>query len=153
MNYLLALVICIVAAVIESICAGRDPLTQLRAVRQPRWSAPVWVWVLIGIAWYLICFIALARLMAQWPASMVAVLLLAALMLANAAANIFQFRMRRLDLAFFFLFPYWVLLAVFMLAACPLDRVACWLFGGYAVYQLYAAGWGYALWRMNRATS
>ena len=34
---------------------------------------------------------------------------------------------------------------------CPLDRLVCALFGGYAVYQLYAAVWGWRLWRMNSA--
>ena len=151
MQYVTALLICVAAAAFEGMCAGRDPMGKLRALRQPSWSSPNWLWVLIGIAWYVICFTALVRLLPHWPDHKAPVLLLAALMLANGAANLFQFRLGRLDLAFLFLFPYWLLLAAFLWAACPLDRLTCGLFAVYAGYQLYAAAWGYSLWRMNPA--
>ena len=150
MTYAIALAICVLAAALEGLCAGRDPMAQLRATRQPRWSPPAWLWVLIGIGWYAICFIALVRLLPLWPASIAPVLLLAALMAANGLANFLQFRLRRLDLAFFYLFPYWLLLAAFMATACPVDPLVCLLFGLYALYQIYAAVWAYQLWRMNR---
>ena len=73
-------------------------------------------------------------------------------MLANAAANIPTFRMRRLDLALAFFIPYWPVLAAFLWTVCPLDSLTCGLFAVYAVYQVYAAAWGYQLWRMNRST-
>ena len=151
MIYALALLICAAAAAVEGLCAGRDPMAQLRALKQPGWSPPNWAWVLIGLAWYAICFIGLARLLPLWPEHKLPVILLTALMLANGAANLFQFRMRRLDLAFLFLFPYWLLLGAFLALACPLDEVTCGLFALYAVYQLYAAAWGYRLWRLNGA--
>ena len=152
MTYAAAILSCLAAAAFEGLCAGRDPMAKLRALRQPSWSPPSWLWVLIGIAWYAIGFIALVRLLPHWPAHKAPVLLLAALMLANGAANLFQFRLERLDLAFLFLFPYWVLLAAFLRAACPLDGLTCGMFGVYAAYQLYAAAWGYSLWRLNRGT-
>ena len=149
MNYLTAMGLCIVAAAIEGLCSGRGPMSQLSVTKQPSWSPPNWVWVLIGFAWYGICFVALARLLALWPASRMPVALLVVLMLANGGANIFQFRMKRLDLAFLYLFPYWLVLAAFIWAAWPLDQLTCGLFAAYAAYQVYAAFWGYALWRMN----
>ena len=153
MNYLLALAVCIAAAGVEGLCAGRDPLKQLSATKQPSWSAPNWVWVLIGIAWYAICFTTLVRLLPLRPDSTPALVLLVAMMLANASANLLQFRMKRLDLAFFFLFPYWLLLAAFLWFACPLDRLTCALFAAYALYQVYAGFWGFSLWRMNRGAA
>lgn len=148
-NYLAALLICIIAAMVEAACAGRDPMTQLQAMRQPSWAPPSLVWVLVGIAWYVICFVALSRLLTLWPASRPALVLLVVLMLANGAANILLFRMKRLDLAFFFLFPYWTVLGAFLWISWPLDRFTGGLFAIYAVYQVYAACWGYVLWRMN----
>ncbi len=149
MNYVIAFAICAAAAAMEGICAGADPMAQLKATKQPGWSPPNWVWIAIGIAWYGICFVGLARLLPGWPAERLPVVLLVALMLANAVANIFQFRMSRLDLAFFFLLPYWLLLAAFLWAVCPADGPTCSLFGIYAVYQLYAGIWAYQLWRLN----
>ena len=149
MNYVSALLICVVAAVVEGFCAGRDPMAQLSEIRQPRWSPPKLVWVLIGIAWYGICFVALSRLIVLWPGSRLPVMLLIVLMLANGGANIFQFRMKRLDLAFFFLLPYWLVLGAFIGTAWPFDRLAGALFMTYTIYQLYAAAWAHALWRLN----
>ena len=149
MTYAAAVLICLAAAAFEGLCAGRDPMAKLRALRQPSWSPPTATWVLIGIAWYAIGFIALVRLLPHWPVHKAPVLLLAALMLANGAANLFQFRLGRLDLAFWYLFPYWLLLAGFLWTACPLDGLTCALFGVYSAYQLYAAAWGLSLWRMN----
>lgn len=149
-NYLIALSICAVAAGIEGLCAGRDPMAQLKALKQPPWSPPTWMWVLIGLAWYAICFFALVRLLPHWPESRLPIVLLIALMLANAAVNIPTFRMRRLDLAFYFFGPYWALLGTFLWSVRPHDPPAFWAFAAYSVYQLYAAAWGYRLWRMNR---
>lgn len=150
MDWIWAGLICVAAAGLEGLCAGRDPIGKLKALRQPSWSPPTWLWVLIGIAWYGMCFTGLVRLLPSWPDQKAPVLLLAGLMAMNAAANIPTFRMRRLDLAFYFLAPYWVLLAAFLWTVCPLDLITCGLFAAYAVYQLYAAAWGYQLWRLNR---
>ncbi len=151
MNWLWAALICIAAAAFEGLCAGRDPMGQLKALKQPWWSPPTWVWVLIGIAWYGICIVGLVRVLPIWPEQKLPVALLVALMLLNAGANIPIFRMRRLDLALAFFVPYWPVLGAFLWIICPLDSLTFWLFAIYAVYQIYAAAWGYALWRMNRA--
>ena len=150
MHWLIAAGICVLAAAFEGLCAGPDPLGQLRRLRQPAWSPPIPAWVLIGIAWYGICFAGLVRLLPGFAARPLAVWLLVALMLANGAVNLFQFRMRRLDLALAFFAPYWLLLAAFLVTAWPLDRIIFGLFSIYAVYQLYAAAWGFMLWRLNR---
>jgi translocator protein len=149
-EYYIALALCLVAAAFEGLCAGHDPMAQLKAIRQPRWSPPQWLWVLVGLAWYGVCFTALVRLLPLWPEARAAIVLLGAMMLLNGAVNLLQFRMKRLDLAFFALVPYWLLLAAFLIAACPLDRLTCALFAGYAVYLLYAGTWQFRLWRMNR---
>jgi len=150
--WILAGLICIVAAGLEGLCAGRDPMAQLKALKQPSWSPPNWVWILIGIAWYVICFTGLVRLLPYWPEQKPPLLLLVVLMLLNAAANIPAFRMRRLDLALAFFTLYWPLLAAFLWVVCPLDSLTCGLFAIYTVYQVYAAAWAYQLWRMNPRT-
>ena len=43
MNHLIALAVCIAAAVAEGLCAGLKPMEQLKATRQPRWSPPAWL--------------------------------------------------------------------------------------------------------------
>jgi tryptophan-rich sensory protein len=148
--WLWAALIIIAAAGFEGLCAGRDSMRQLSALKQPSWSPPIWAWVAIGIAWYGICFVGLVRLLPLWPEHKAPVLLLGALLFANGAANIPLFRLRRLDLSLAFFVPYWGLLAAFFRFVCPLDGFTCALFAIYAVYQVYAAVWGYKLLLMNR---
>ena len=149
MNWIWALLIVIAAAGFEALCAGRDPMGRLKALNQPSWSPPTWAWVLIGIAWYGICLVGLVRLLPFWPERRAPVILLGALLLANGAANIPLFRLRRLDLALGFFLPYWLLLGSFMWTAWSVDRPTWALFAAYSVYQLYAAVWGYRLLRLN----
>jgi hypothetical protein len=73
MDYLAAFVICVLAATFEGLCAGRDPLAKLGTLRQPWSSPPNWLWVMIGIGWYAICFTALARLLSARPGNRVPV--------------------------------------------------------------------------------
>src|SRR4029453_15877117 len=148
-RYLIALVICGTMALLEGVCAGSDPLTQLRALRQPRWSPPTFAWILIGLLWYAICFTALVRLLPTYTQHAWPVWLLIVVMGANAGANVPQFRMHRLDLAFLYVLPYWMLLAAFMWLVRNVDRVTLTMFGLYSGYQLYAAAWGWSLWQLN----
>ena len=149
--YLLAFLICVGMTLLEGACAGRDPMGQLRTLRQPRWSPPSFVWILIGLFWYAICFTALIRLLPKYEQDATSVWLLVGLMAANAGANIPQFRMGRLDIAFAYLLPYWGLLAAFIWSVRNVDSLTLALFGIYSVYQLYAAVWGWNLWQMNKA--
>jgi tryptophan-rich sensory protein len=149
MNWILALAITIAAAGFEAICAGRDPMNQLKDLRQPSWSPPVWLWMLIGIVWYSICIIGLVRLLPYWPAQKLPVVLLIALLVVNGAANIPLFRLRRLDVALTFFLPYWALLGTFMWVAGQLDQLTFVLFAAYGVYQLYAVVWSYRLLKLN----
>ena len=68
----------------------------------------------------------------------------------NALVNIPQFRWNRLDVAFFYLFPYWTLLAIFLVNVRGHDTITFWLFAAYAVYQAYAGLWQWQLWRLTR---
>jgi tryptophan-rich sensory protein len=108
--------------------------------------------VLIGVGWYAICFVGLIRLIPVWPGQKFPTILLVALLLANGAANIPLFRLRRRDLALAFFLPYWGLLTAFIWMVWPLDGLTGMLFAAYALYQIHAALWGYQLWRMNRRT-
>lgn len=124
-------------------------MDKLRVLRQPPWSPPAWVWVLVGLAWYSISFVGLVRLLSRTGAAS-AVTLLVSLLIANALVNVPQFRWNRLDIAFFYLGPYWTLLAIFLATVRIHDAVTFRLFAGYAVYQLYAGAWQWQLWRLNR---
>ncbi|MET0754404.1 MAG: tryptophan-rich sensory protein, partial [Pyrinomonadaceae bacterium] len=60
---LVSLLICIVAAVLEGLFAGKDVKAFLADLRSPRFSPPFWVWAIIGVLYYAICFIILFRIL------------------------------------------------------------------------------------------
>ena len=83
--------ICVAAALIEGLCAGREVRAFFKEVRLPRYSAPLWVWSLIGAAYYLIFGFVLYRLLSHVPASVLtqsALALIGAMMLGNALSNL-----------------------------------------------------------------
>ena len=149
MDWLWAGLICIAFGALEALCAGRHPAATLRSIRQPGWSPPFWAWAVIGIAWYVICFVSLARLLPRYGETPWPLILLLKLMAANALWGIIQFRMKRFDLALWFCLPYAVLLAAFLWAVWPVDRAPFYLFVGYALYLPYAGAWGWQIWRLN----
>ena len=148
-NWLWAGLICVLLGAFEAGASGKDPAGALRSIRQPDWSPPFWLWAIIGVAWYLICFISLARLLPIFDTRPAPLLLLLALMVANGASGILQLRMKRFDLALWVMPPYATLVLALLWIVWPLDRVVFFLFAGYAAYLVYAGVWGWNLWRLN----
>ena len=149
--YIIGAASIVASAFLEGVLAGASPLKRLGALQQPWWAPPMWVWVVIGIVWYAICFVAVSRLIGS--SSLLSLVLLGVLMLGNVVANVPLFRMGRLDLAFYYLVPYWIVLAAFIASIWKIDAVSAALFCAYAAYQLYAAAWSYRLWAMNGRTA
>jgi tryptophan-rich sensory protein len=55
---LISLGICAVAAALEGVCAGKNVKSFYAELRFPRYSAPLWVWAIIGGLYYVIfCFV------------------------------------------------------------------------------------------------
>ena len=49
----LAVTICVLAAALEGACAGRNVKAFFSTLKFPRYSAPLWVWSIIGGVYYL----------------------------------------------------------------------------------------------------
>lgn len=93
----LAVAICVAAALIEGLCAGRQVRPFFKQVRLPRYSAPLWLWSLIGAAYYFVFGFVLYRLLSHVPASgltRATLALIGAMMLGNALSNLVIFRAR-----------------------------------------------------------
>jgi tryptophan-rich sensory protein len=148
-----ALIICIVAAALEGALAGSGARQRLTALRMPPCSPSFVVWILIGVAYYAICFAVLRHLLAANSRTLSVLLTLAILilvMLANALWSVLFFRQRDLRASFIAFIPYMVLVAalvVFLSRSYPFGAA---LFMCYCVYLLYATWWGYRLWVLNR---
>ena len=144
---LLALVICIVAAALEGVFAGSDVRQRLAALRMPRYSPPFRLWLLIGLAYYTICFIVLRQVLPQ--SFTVPLVLLILILLANALWSILFFRWRDLRASFIAFIPYAALVAALVVSLVRSYPFGAVLFSCYCAYLLYATWWGYRLWLLN----
>ena len=60
---LLSLGVCGAAAALEGLCAGNNVKSFFASLRLPPYSAPLWVWSIIGLFYYLIFGFVLYRLL------------------------------------------------------------------------------------------
>jgi len=148
-----ALVGCGVGAISEGIMSGTGVKARFAELRFPNGAPRLWVWSIIGAAYYVLVFFLLKSLLNQAPTpywTSIALTLVAVLLTANASWNWIFFRKKDCWLSFVFFVPY--LLLALILAAL-LYRIRNPLFGWYALYPaylVYATWWGHRVWRLNR---
>lgn len=149
---LISISVCVFAAALEGVCAGKNVKTFFATLRFPAYSAPLWVWSIIGALYYLIFGFVIYRLLrfeGDYALWYLAVSLILFMMVVNALTNYIIFRARNLRLSFIIgaLFPIMdVALFIFL---TQLDEVAAWALVPYLLYRIYAVWWGYVLWKLN----
>ena len=149
---LTAIIGCVTAAILEGICAGGNVKTFNRTLHFPRYSAPLWVWSIIGGLYYLICCFVIYRLLRLSFDSAVktsALALIAFMMLVNALTNYVIFRAQNLWVSFLIGSVFPVLDITLFVLVLFLDAVAALSLVPYLIYRVYAVWWGYALWKIN----
>jgi tryptophan-rich sensory protein len=126
---LVSLGVCVMAAALEGVCAGRNVKSFFAELRFPPFSAPLWVWSIIGGLYYVIfCFVLyrLLRLESDSTLRNAALALILFMMIVNALSNYIFFRARDLRLGFIVgaLFP--VMDVALFICLMRLERVAAW---------------------------
>lgn len=150
---LTSLGICAVAAALEGLCAGKNVKAFYDELRFPRYSAPLWVWTIIGGVYYLIFWFVLYRLLLISERSLLwiaAFTLILFMMIANAVTNSVIFRARNIALSFIItcIFPF--MDAALFVCLIQLDQRAAWSLMPYLVYRVYSVWWAYGLWKLNQ---
>jgi translocator protein len=143
---------CAVSVGLEASFAGPGIKQRLAELRVPRFTPPLWGWIVVGVFYYVICGLVLYRLFslpAIEPARVPALAILGAIMFINALWNYFFFRTRNLRHAFLIGLPYAGLAMILVGILLRLDRFSAWLFLPYVVYLIYASRFGYLTWRLN----
>lgn len=148
---LVSCLVCALVAALEGACAGRNVKAFFSTLKFPRYSAPLWVWSIIGGVYYLIFGFVIYRLL-RLDGSMLrraALALVLIMMVVNALTNYIIFRARNLRLSFIVgsLFP--VMDLTLLLCLIELDTLAAWSLVPYLIYRVYAVWWGYTLWKLN----
>jgi tryptophan-rich sensory protein len=150
---ILALLVCASAAVLEGALAGRGIRARFAELQLPRFSPSLAAWVLIGGAYYIMCFAILYRLLASGLPSRshtAAFMLLLMLMVANAAWGVLFFRSKNLRASFLAFVPYGFLALVLTLVLASIDSTSALLLAPYLAYLGYALWWAHRVWVLNR---
>lgn len=150
---LFSLGICVLAAALEGVCAGRNVKQFFATLKFPRYSAPLWIWSIIGGLYYVIFWFVLYRLFRLttnsplWYATLALMLFM---MTVNGLSNYVIFRAKNLWLSYMIgnVFP--IMDVVLLVCLVQLDTVAARSVVPYLIYRAYAVWWGYALWKANR---
>lgn len=151
--FLVAIAVCAMAAALEGVCAGNNVKPYFAQLKWPRYSAPLWVWYIIGAVYYAIFFFVIFRLLTLEKESLLnsaTLALIIFMMAANALWNYIFFRARKLFLAFMTGSMAPVFDVALFICLVRLDSVAAWSLVPYLLYRVYAVYWGYALWKLNR---
>lgn len=148
--------VCIVAAALEGVCAGSKVKPFFAKLRFPTYSAPLWLWSIIGGLYYVIFGFVLYRLLRLDSDSVlrsVALALIFFMMVVNGLTNLIIFRAQDLRLSFIVgaLFP--VMDAALFICLMQLDKAAARSLIPYLLYRVYAVWWGYGLWKLNGRTT
>jgi tryptophan-rich sensory protein len=143
--------ICIVAAALEWLCAGKLIGKRLAELRWPRYSPSLGVWILIGGAYYIICFVVWIRLLElpRSPWRTAALTLAGSVQGINAIWNLFFFRVRHFFQAFICGMFYTEVATALLLVLAQIDGIAALWFLPYSVYLAYANLWGWRIWKLN----
>jgi len=145
--------ICLTAALIEGLCAGRHVRPFFAEVRFPPYSPPLWLWSIIGVLYYLVFGFVLYRVLTHVPPSVLVrsvLALIGAMMLGNALSNLVIFRARNLRRSRAIGNLYALLDVVLVFTIARFDAISSWALVPYLAYRCYAVWWGHALAELNQ---
>ena len=151
MNWVYAIGIAVACAGLEALLSGRAPFKFLQTLRQPSWALPVWGWMVVGGLFYVVMTVGLARTLDASPVSSLPAVLIVLVLLTDGFWNFLLFRLRRFDWAFWYLFPYALLVVWACLAAFSVDALSGALIALYVAFLPYDFAWARALQLMNKA--
>ena len=153
---LTSLGVCIVAAALEGVCAGSNVKPFFAKLRFPPYSAPLWLWSIIGGLYYVSFGFVLYRLLQLGSSSALtsaALALILFMMVVNALTNYIIFRAQDLRLSFIIGALFSFMDAALFICLVQLDKATAWSLMPYLLYRVYAVWWGYSLWKLNDRTS
>ena len=153
---LVSLGICIVSVILESLFAGKNVKEFFVKLRTPKYAPPFWVWIVIGVLYYVICFFISYRILRHdgddfWKTA--ALVFLLTMMGVNAFWNYVFLRAQNLFLSVMAFIPYPMLAVGLFVCLLQFEPTAAWVFLPYVVYLNYAAFICYRYWKLNEHLS
>jgi translocator protein len=148
-SWVIAIGIAVLCAGLEALLSGPKPFDVLASYHQPSWAPPTWGWMIVGGLFYVVMVVALGRMIDAGSAGLVASVLIVVVLITDGFWNYLLFRIKRLDWAFLYLFPYTALVAAALLATFAVEPAAAIGIAIYLVFLPYDFVWTRALVGLN----
>jgi tryptophan-rich sensory protein len=152
LSVLLSVGICIISAIAEGLCAGKNVKPFLAKLRSPSYAPPLWIWVIIGIFYYVICFFIIYRIFRHEgdnALKTISLMLVLVLMSINAFFNYIFFRAQNLFYSFLTFIPYIPIAIALFICLLQFEEVAAWAFLPYLLYLTCVTFLCYKFWKLN----
>jgi tryptophan-rich sensory protein len=123
-----------------------------QTLRFPRYSAPLWVWSIIGVLYYGVFGFVAFRLLNSVPPSFlerITLALIVTMMIGNALANLVIFRARNLRVSYLIGCVFAALDVILVVCVLRLDGLAASALVPYLAYRVYGVWWGRELAKLN----
>jgi tryptophan-rich sensory protein len=149
---IIAFLCCLGAAVLEGVLSGGSAKSRFAGLQMPAFSPSFPIWIVIGLAYYALCFLLLRYLFAmpeRSPSGQAAIGLIIVVLVCNGIWNYLFFRRRSLRASFVALFPYSLLVFILTGMVFQLYPLGGWLLTCYGLYLIYATWWAYRLSQLN----
>ncbi len=135
---LCSLGICVISAMLEGVAAGNNIKPFFEKLKAPSYAPPLWVWIIIGVLYYAMCFFVVFRILRHtgddtWRYAALSLILFA--MAVNALYNYTFFRMQNLFYTNLTIVPYLPALAGLFWCLWHFDRTAAYALVPYFVYR------------------
>jgi tryptophan-rich sensory protein len=150
-NWIAAIVVVAVAALLGAFLTG-DPTTgPYTSLSKPVWTPPLYAWLLVAATYYIGMIVAFGRLLLRREQrhAIGGLVLMLIILVANELWNVFLFKLGRPDLAFYSLFPFAALVAVAASVSLRADRLVGIILFIYLAWLIFDFAWTYQLASMN----
>jgi tryptophan-rich sensory protein len=149
---LVSIAVCLLLAVVGNAWTGDALQTWYPKLVKPRLLVPLWAFIAVGVAVYIVEGVILYRLLVHVgspEAKLVSVTALLAVMIYNEAWNYAFLGMRSTLAALVAIVGFLAPLAVLMVALFAYEPISGWLLLSYCFWVAYDVWWVYQLWRLN----
>jgi benzodiazapine receptor len=150
--FVFALVVCIISAVLEGLAAGNNIKPFFARLKVPAYAPPLWLWIMVGIAYYVMCFFILFRILhheGNDTLRHVSLALLAVAMAVNVLYNYTFFRLQNLFYTNLTIIPYLPALIGLFYCLWQFDQTAAYALMPYFVYLPCVSFLQYKFWELN----
>ena len=138
---MISLGICFLSAFLERSAAGKNVKPLFAKLRAPAYAPPTWLWVVIGVLYYVICFFVLFRILVHQgdkAARYFSLTLILVMMAINGIFNYTFFRLESLYHGRMTFKPYLPAVAALFVCLLRLEPVAAFVLIPYFFYLVFA---------------